>query len=412
MEVQPRTPERTKRRGKGEGSIYFDASRQQWVAEVAQGSTPGGRRRALKIRGRTKAEVLDKLDELKARAKSPSEPPEGEEGDITTAAWLDSWITNLAPGRRSANTISNYRWAFEKWVIPKVGEIPLGRLGPADLERVWQAMGKEGLSAGSIKAAKAAVSAAISDARKRGLVDRHAAQLSEIPYSAPKESPKRRMSKRGVKSLTVEEVDKLALFLREKEHPYEAMILMGVRRGLRPGELTGLTWEDVDFKAGTVRIHRARIEEGGEARHGKPKTKSSERLLQMPPEVIEALRRRQVQWEAERERAGEEWEDLDLVFCTRTGGFLKRRNLERRFERIGDEVGIEGLTPYILRHTAASLLAAEGIPREGLAELLGHTTTRMVDGHYVHRVVPVIDVEKWRPSGGGSNGGRSKREGV
>jgi len=30
-----------------------------------------------------------------------------------------TWLTGLAPGRRSANTIVNYRWAFEKWVIPE-----------------------------------------------------------------------------------------------------------------------------------------------------------------------------------------------------------------------------------------------------------------------------------------------------
>jgi len=93
----------------------------------------------------------------------------GDDADRTsTEAWLMAWLTELAPARRSANTIANYRWAFEKWVIPNVGKIPLADLGPGDLERVWRLMEAKGHSANSIRAARAAVSAALSGARRRG----------------------------------------------------------------------------------------------------------------------------------------------------------------------------------------------------------------------------------------------------
>jgi len=113
-----------------------------------------------------------------------------------TSSW---WPVRL---RRSANTIANYRWAFEKWVIPNVGRIPLANLSPGDLERVWRLMEAKGHSANTIRAARAAVSAALSGARRRGLVDRQAAQLSEIPYTAPKTSPRRRSAQRRIQSLT------------------------------------------------------------------------------------------------------------------------------------------------------------------------------------------------------------------
>jgi len=58
--------------------------------------------------------------------------------------------------------------------------------------------------------------------------------------------------------------------------------------------------------------------------------------------------------------------------------------------------GIEGLTPYLLRHSATSILAEEGVPPDGLAEMLGHTNTRMVEQHYKHRITPAIDVDRWR----------------
>jgi len=237
-------------------------------------------------------------------------------------------------------------------------------------------------------------------------VDRHAAQLSEIPYTAPKTSPRRRSTQRRIQSLTTEEADRLVAKAQELAHPYEAMIRLGLARGLRPGELTGLTWEDVDFEGRTVFVRRARIDENGTLRLGKPKTKKSERLLVVPPDVIDALRRRRVQWEQERARAGATWQDLDLVFCTQTGGFIDRANLRRQFERLGRQAGIDGLTPYLLRHSATSLLAEEGVPPDGLAEMLGHTDTRMVEQHYRHRITPAIDVDGWRRLRGPVEGGQ------
>jgi len=154
-----------------------------------------------------------------------------------------------------------------------------------------------------------------------------------------------------------------------------------------------------------VFVRRARIDENGTLRQGKPRTRKSERLLAVPPDVIDAHRRRRAQWEQERVQAGAAWQDLDLVFCTQTGGFIDRVDIRRHLERLGRQAGIEGLTPYLLRHSATSLLAKEGVPPDGLAELLGHTDTRMVDRHYRHRITPATDVDRWeqlrRPVEGG-----------
>jgi integrase len=54
--------------------------------------------------------------------------------------------------------------------------------------------------------------------------------------------------------------------------------------------------------------------------------------------------------------------------------------------------GVGHLAPYDLRHTAASLLSDAGVPNHELADLLGHTTTRMVEVHYRHRLTDTIDV--------------------
>jgi len=118
--------------------VFFDPSENLWVAEITLGVGPDGKRRRKRVKSRDKAEVVRKLAVLRAAAAK------GDDADRTST---EAWLTELAPARRSANTIANYRWAFEKWVIPNVGKIPLADLGPGDLERVWRLMEAKGHSA-------------------------------------------------------------------------------------------------------------------------------------------------------------------------------------------------------------------------------------------------------------------------
>jgi len=110
-------------------------------------------------------------------------------------------------------------------------------------------------------------------------------------------------------------------------------------------------------------------------RHGKPKTRKSGRLLKVPPDVIDALPRRRVQWEQERVQAGAAWQDLDLVFCTQTGGFIDRANLRRHFELLGRQASVEGLNSLPAPSLGDQSPRRRKRPSGGLSVMLGHTDT-------------------------------------
>jgi len=66
-------------------------------------------------------------------------------------------------------------------------------------------------------------------------------------------------------------------------------------------------------------------------------------------------------------RAGDE-----LVFTSPTGEVLRNNNFRRRvFDRAAASVGLAGLTPHELRHTAASLAVAEGANVKAVQRMLG-----------------------------------------
>lgn len=109
---------------------------------------------------------------------------------------------------------------------------------------------------------------------------------------------------------------------------------------------------------------------------GDTKIKKSRRTLEVPDEAAKALRQHHKGQAAKRLRAGEAWQDNDLVFCARNGKPLAAGNVRRAFRSITTAAGIrEDWTPRELRHTFVSIMSDNDVPIEKIADLVGHRTT-------------------------------------
>ncbi len=124
---------------------------------------------------------------------------------------------------------------------------------------------------------------------------------------------------------------------------------------------------------------------------GDPKTPKSRRALVLPELVVEALKAHERIQADERSRAGTTWTDLDLVFPTTIGTPMSPSNLRRDLNALTEAAGLGRWSPNELRHSAASLLSASGVPLEQIADLLGHTDTRMLLKHYRHPISRTVD---------------------
>lgn len=78
------------------------------------------------------------------------------------------------------------------------------------------------------------------------------------------------------------------------------------------------------------------------------------------------------------------------MFTTSVGTALDPANLRRSFSALTRSAGLGHWTPKDLRHSAASLLSAAGVPLELIADILGHDGTRMAGGVYRHAVRPTV----------------------
>jgi hypothetical protein len=93
----------TKRRARGEDSIFYDRSRDRWTGTITVGWKPDGRRDRIIVRGRTKTEVKDKLrarhTELAAGVRTPA--------SYTVGQCLKDWLEPLTA--KAEITVTGYR---------------------------------------------------------------------------------------------------------------------------------------------------------------------------------------------------------------------------------------------------------------------------------------------------------------
>jgi integrase len=155
----------------------------------------------------------------------------------------------------------------------------------------------------------------------------------------------------------------------------EACLLLALMVGLRRGELMGLQWQDVDFAAGRLSVRRQLSRGRGSIgwSFAPLKTGSSERTVNLPAPVLEALRQHRGAQETEALRAGTRgWTDAGLVFCARDGKPLGDGPLTAAWRRALARAGIERRSFHSARHTAATLLMENGVHPKVVQVTLGH----------------------------------------
>lgn len=370
---------------RGDGSIFFEETRARWVGLVVLPADGSGKMRRAKVVGTTKTEVRHKLNELRRRVEDGI--PTGH-GGMTVSALLDMWLKVGLPARarvKSQNTLDLHRWAVEQ-ARPVIGAKTLRALDVEDVERLLAGLADRGLAQGSVARVRSVLVSALKWAQRRKLVAWNAAELAEMPGNA-------RPAKEG-RSLTLDEAK--ALLTAAEGHRLGALVTIGVMLGLRPGELCGLRWCDLDLDAGVLHVRQARKRETGpdgvgRLVFGEPKTAKSRRSLDLPAPAVAALRRHSKVQAAERLRAETRWVDLDLVFATTIGTPMGPSNLRRDMGELTEQAGIGRWTPKELRHSAGSLLSAADVSLERIADLLGHTDTRMLEHVYRHPVTKTVD---------------------
>ena len=359
------------RRGNREGSIYRKTDG-RWAASLSIGYA-GGKRLRKEFDGRTRAEVADKLTAA-LRARQQGLPIVGERQ--TTGAFLEGWLRDTASPKLRPKTKTRYENIIRLWLVPALGRIPLAKLTPDHVQRMMNDALAAGASPQSVCHHRAVLRTALNVALDRGYVSRNAASRG---VNAP------RVPEREVRALSA--TDARALLAAVEGDRLVALFTVAVGRGLRQGEALGLRWGDVDLERGTLAVQRALQRVGQEWLFPEPKTRRSRRTVTLPRPVVASLREHRGRQLQERLRAGAAWQGDrwgDLVFCDEIGGPLSGFHVSRRFRALLALAGLPRMRYHELRHGAASLMAAQGVPARVAMEVLGHAQISTTLNIYTH----------------------------
>ncbi len=368
------------RRASGDGSVYRSPDG-RWRGVVDLGWVDG-RSTGKYVTGSTQAEALAKMRRVQREAES------GVVADdqLTVGDFLDRWVSKTLPGSVAGGTLDDYAQIVRLHLVPALGRTRLARLSVADVDALWTAKREAGYKANTIRIMRAVLRRAVGQAEREGLVARNVAALSQPP----------RLSNPEGRALTVGQAG--ALLDAARGDRLEAAYLLMLSYGLRRGEVLGLAWSDFDRERRTLGVRQAvtlrksaRLASGGYAGGAQGrmelselKTRRSRRVLFLTEGLVEALdkhARRQVE---QRHAAGSAWVDHGLVFASSVGTPIDPDNFAKAFVSLAKQAGLGRWHPHEARHSAASVMLAQGVPLEVVSEVLGHSSIYITKDVYGH----------------------------
>lgn len=320
--------------------------------------------------------LRQKLDELETEGAVRSKKLE------TLEDLLKRWLQSTAKHRVRQRTFEAYEWIVSRYFVDTtIGRMPASTVTPADIQKRYAEIMANGTGPQGIRKAHTVLRQAFQSAVKWREISVNPALSVELPKVERK------------KEMRIIEADQLPRFASA------ALWVLAISTGMRPEEYLALTWSDLgpDYRSLTVHrvLVRARKAVKGEMnwRFEPPKTKKSRRTLALEPEMAELLAQHRVQQDEEKKAAGSAYEDNGFVFVTTIGTPLHSANLRNRdLKRILKRAGLrDDITLYSLRHSAASALLKDRESKRIVADLLGHSTTRLTADLYSHVTYDMLE---------------------
>ena len=190
-----------------------------------------------------------------------------------------------------------------------------------------------------------------------------------------------------------EQMERLMDAMRESRY-FEA-ILADALLGIRRGECFGHLGSNLNFMTHEILIQRSLIYD--EDTHlltlRDPKSKSSRRTQQMPPEmetVLIELKKKHARIEIER---ADMFIRSPFVFVTEEGKPIRPTTLSKEFKEIAAAAGVPQMRLHDLRHTVTTYLLRAGLSPRTVQGVLGHKDARFNMKRYAH----ILDDDKNNP---------------
>ena len=291
---------------------------------------------------------------------------------VTVAAWLDSWLAGKR-GTKRASTVRGYESHIRVHINPVIGDLSLERLNVGHLEAVLAAVPG---SAGTRHRVLATLRAALNAAVKQRQITWNPSTGIELEPENPAE---------GGRWTPAEAARFLAY---TADDPMGLMFRVMVLRGCRRAELCGFRWSFADLDQGVLTVKRPILQLGGKLHEeATAKSRAGDRLEFLDTETAQLLREHRKAQLAARLRAGEAWQEDDLIFCQADGRPWNPDHVSKRFKKLAAQAGVPVIKLHEGgRHTGNSLMRDAGVDQEVRMREVGHAG-KDINDRYTHVLI-------------------------
>ncbi len=307
--------------------------------------------------------------------------------ELTVAQALANLLERLEMDDAAPKTIEA-RKADVKLLTAEIGPWKLHELTARRVREAFDAIARTH-STESMRKIKSTLSQAIRLVQEDDKLERNVAAIVR--------APKGKVDGRKHEAYTAEMVAAIleaALGYRNMD----AACNLGFGRGLRPDELRGLHWTELDLTPGKGAVYITKAaRHSGRTKGESEESSGSRRGLGLSDTIVEALERQKRMQAEDRLRAGESWHDTGLVFTTLDGRQVDQRYFRKAYRAVLKKAGVavtgkhgNNRAPYDMRHTFASLGAYAGIFNDQMAAMMGHKRTSTFELVYKDELRPVI----------------------
>lgn len=301
---------------------------------------------------------------------------------MTTKDFLEYWLEKVIRPNRADNTYVSYSNAVRKHIVDHIGNIKLNMLNRGHIQKMYDKEFEK--SQDVTETIRTVINSSMNYARKKKLISSEPGKNVRLPKKAKKQAYRTRQI--DVKrTLNLEQIK--VLIEASKTTPIHLQVLFAVLMGLRRGEINGLKYTDIDYINRKIKVQRqlgvkrnTKKEDFKAKTYTKQeielKTYSSNRELDIPDYVFEAILAERKQYEKNKSRRinckAYPFQDLNYICCSSYGRPRSKNYNWQHFKKLLKENNLPDIRWHDLRATYSTLLMKNDFNVKAISQLMGH----------------------------------------
>jgi integrase len=337
VQYQPLPKRPRKKRKNGEGSVYFVANRNKYCAAVYN------------VNGLRRTKTFEKVEDAwkwlseENQAKHLGSSTLSANPNLLLKDFLLDWV-NRNRYSKKPNTTKSYLGRITNQVIPHIGHIKVADVNPRLITNFMATLIESGLGPGTVLGTYRTLSAAF----------REGVDLRELPINPMGGCKKPRLKPKPQEPIP--SIDATIIYSHASQNPYmHARVELGLVCGLRPGEVLGLLWSDIDWELGILKVARQVQSVRGKGLVFQSVKQDEERNIHLSDYQLDILRNHKM---AQNQVRKNFIEDEGLIFPNLLGKKLDHRRDDRNWKALLRKAGVPKYSRYQMRKTAFTNLQA------------------------------------------------------